>query len=430
MKLLGKAKQHTALINRKEKAIVSGQCNSVALASFVVALIASVSSTSAMAVRVTLVEEAQSNNQRAVAYAIENMRSSGNLLSDIASLNAVPQALASVSGDSHASWQSGLHSLSARASSFGAQRLHNNLTAGYRPGAAIAQVGGAMPASALPSSKALPVWVEVVGHHQSVDANHNAAKLKQNVYGFFFGVDEEVGYNGWRVGGSLGFTQAEATVKARNASANTDSYSASVYVGNGFSYGMNRINVLGGLAYTHHRIDSKRSLVALNQNLEAKYNANTTQLFGEVGYAMGQYSKQGLEPFAGINISQQRMGSFQENGGTAALRGQSSSNTYTSTTLGLRMHSDIKLAGKDARLKGTLGWRHAWGDVKQTSTMAFEGGSSFTVAGTPLERNTALLGLQAEIELSRRSALELGYQGEYASGMRDHAVHVKMRWAY
>jgi len=41
-----------------------------------------------------------------------------------------------------------------------------------------------------------------------------------------------------------------------------------------------------------------------------------------------------------------------------------------------------------------------------------------------------LLGLQAEVELSRRAALELGYQGEYGSGTRDHAVNVKMRWAY
>ena len=71
-----------------------------------------------------------------------------------------------------------------------------------------------------------------------------------------------------------------------------------------------------------------------------------------------------------------------------------------------------------------------WGDVSQTSTLSFEGSSSFTVAGTPLARNTALLGLQAHMELSRRAALELGYQGEYGSGTREHAVNVKMRWAY
>ena len=62
--------------------------------------------------------------------------------------------------------------------------------------------------------------------------------------------------------------------------------------------------------------------------------------------------------------------------------------------------------------------------------MAFEGSSGFTVAGAPLARNTALVGLQAEMALSRYSALVLGYKGEYASGSRDQSASVKVRWAY
>lgn len=375
---------------------------------------------------------ANTPNQSGVANAIAGLPQANALYQYIETLPAgTPAAVfSSLSGDSHANWQSGLQALSARAAGLGAQRMHSNLTAGYRPGAAIAQSDGPLPASAWPTSKALPAWAEVVGHRQSVDGDGNAGKLTQNVYGLFVGADEEVGSNGWRMGGSLGFTTADAKVKARDASADTKSYSASVYTGKGFSHGMHRVNVMGGLAYTHHRISSERNVAGLSQNLKAKYNANTLQLFGEVGYAMGQYSKQGVEPFAGINITQQRMGSFQETGGFAALRGSSSNDTTTSTTLGVRAHSDFKLVGKDARLKGTLGWRHAFGDVKQTATMAFEGSSSFTVTGAPLARNTALVGLQAEVELSRRAALELGYQGEYASGSRDHAMNVKMRWAY
>ena len=381
---------------------------------------------------VTFADLAQTGNQRVVAQALEGMPTSSALHNFVLGLpnGAPPAVFAQLSGDSHAGVQGSLPSLSGHASRISQTRLHNNLTAGLRAGAPIAQSDGPLPASAWPTSKALPAWVEVVGHRQTLDGNSNAPGVKQNVYGLFLGADEEVGSSGWRVGGSLGYTNADAEIKSRDASADISSYSASVYTGKGFSHGINRINVMGGLAYTHHRIDSQRSVAGLGQNLKADYTANTLQLFGEVGYAMGQYSKQGIEPFAGINISQQRVGSFQESGGFAALRGQSSTDTTTSTTLGVRAHSDIKLAGKATRLKGTVGWRHAWGDVTQSTTMAFAGSSSFTVAGTPLARNTALLGLQAEVELSRRAALELGYQGEYGSGTRDHAVNVKMRWAY
>ena len=46
-----------------------------------------------------------------------------------------------------------------------------------------------------------------------------------------------------------------------------------------------------------------------------------------------------------------------------------------------------------------------------------------------LAHNTALVGLQAEIALSRYSALVLGYNGEYGSGSRAQSASVKVRWA-
>ncbi|WP_027522202.1 autotransporter domain-containing protein [Bradyrhizobium sp. Ec3.3] len=40
---------------------------------------------------------------------------------------------------------------------------------------------------------------------------------------------------------------------------------------------------------------------------------------------------------------------------------------------------------------GTLGWRHAFGDTTPLSTVAFQGGSAFTVAGVPIAREAALV---------------------------------------
>ncbi|MEG0053065.1 MAG: autotransporter domain-containing protein, partial [Comamonas sp.] len=132
----------------------------------------------------------------------------------------------------------------------------------------------------------------------------------------------------------------------------------------------------------------------------------------------------------GVSLGQQRTGSFQERGGFAALSGQSNTDDLASTTLGLRVHSDFQVAGKDARVRATVGWRHAFGDVTSEKTMAFEGGQNFTVAGSPLARNTAVLGLEGEVALSRTAALVLGYRGELGSGQRDHAANVKLRWSF
>ncbi|WP_225561172.1 autotransporter outer membrane beta-barrel domain-containing protein [Comamonas sp. CMM02] len=372
------------------------------------------------------------SNQAAAANALASLPSSHPLYQHIETLPAgAPAAVFnSLSGDTHSTVASSVSMLSAQAPNISQQHLRNNLAAGLRAGAPIAQSDGPLPASALPSSKALPAWVEVVGHWQKMDGNSNTPGVKQNTTGLFLGADEEVGGSGWRVGGSVGYTSADAKVSSRDASADISSYSAAVYTGKGFSHGANRINVMGGLAYTKHSIESERSVATLNQNLKADYSAHTAQLFAEVGYAMGQYDKQGFEPFVGITLGEQRSDSFKESGGFAALSSQSSRDTLASTTLGVRAHSDFVLAGKDTRVRGTLGVRHAWGKLSQNRTMAFEGSSSFTVAGAPLARNTALVGLQAEMALSRYSALVLGYNGEYGSGSRDQSASVKVRWAF
>ena len=375
---------------------------------------------------------ASTSNQGAAANAIESLPSSHPLYQHIETLPAgTPAAVfTSLSGDAHSTVMGSVNMLSAQAPNISQQHLRSNLTAGLRAGAPIAQSDGPLPASAFPSSKALPAWVEVVGHWQKMDGNSNTPGVKQNTTGLFLGADEEVGNSGWRVGGSVGYTSADAKVSSRDASADISSYSAAVYTGKGFSHGTNRINVIGGLAYTKHSIESERSVAALNQNLQADYSAHTAQLFAEVGYAMGQYDKQGFEPFVGITLGEQRTNSFKESGGFAALSSESSRDTLASTTLGVRAHSDFVVAGKDTRVRASLGVRHAWGNLSQNRTMAFEGSSSFTVAGAPLARNTALVGLQAEVALSRYSALVLGYNGEYGSGSRDQSASVKVRWAF
>ena len=372
------------------------------------------------------------SNQTSAANAIESLPSTHPLYQYVETLpiGAPAEVFSSLSGDAHSSVMGSVSRLNAQVPSIIRQHMHGKLAAGLRAGAPIAQSDGPLPASAFPLSKALPAWVEVVGHWQKMDGNSNAPEVKQNTTGLFLGADQEVGSSGWRVGGSVGYTNADANVSRRDTSADISNYSAAVYTGKSFAHGANRVNVLSGLAYTHHSIESERTVPSLGQNLKADYSGHTAQLFAEVGYAMGQYDKQGVEPFVGITLGEQRIDGFQERGGFAALSSQSNSDTLASTTLGVHAHSDFKLAGKDTRVLATLGVRHAWGSLSQSRTMAFEGSSSFTVAGAPLARNTALVGLQAEMELSRRAALVFGYNGELGSSNRDHSANLKLRWAY
>ncbi|MEG0053058.1 MAG: autotransporter domain-containing protein, partial [Comamonas sp.] len=208
-------------------------------------------------------EQATSRNQGAVANAIESLPSSHPLFQHVQTLpNGTPAAvLASLTGDPHANVGGSLGGLSGVVASVSVQHGRSSLTAGMHPGAAVAQSDGPLPASAWPSSKALPAWAEVVGHWQRYDGDGNAATLKQRTTGLFLGMDQEVGTSGWRLGGSLGYTNADGKVADRASESDVNSYSAAVYGGKSFGTGVGpRINVLGGLAYTWHDIETTRRI--------------------------------------------------------------------------------------------------------------------------------------------------------------------------
>jgi len=382
---------------------------------------------------IAFADAAQSSNQRAVANALDSLPAGNPLHEYVLTLpeGAPPAVFNSLSGEAHASVASSLMGASAAPRALPLSHLRANLNAGMRAGAPTAQAGGTFLASALPSSNAQPAWAEVVGNWQTLQGDANTAQVRQHTGGVFAGADHAVG-NGWRLGGALGYTDSKIRVDGRASQSDVSGYSASVYGGKSFAAGAGKLNLLAGAAYTWHDVSTERhaSVSGVQQKLTADYGASTAQLFTELGYAMPLSERASIEPFAGIAWSDLRTRSFSESGGSAALHGQSSSDKQTTSTLGLRAQTAFMLGRAEGRLHGTLGWRHAFGDVAPQSTLAFDGGQAFTVSGTPIARNAALAELGAEVAMSANATLGLFYSGQYGGGNREHSGSLNVRWRY
>lgn len=395
-------------------------------------------SSSALAAQWSWPDMANTSNQSAVAQSIEGLGYASTLSSVavnvVSGLNGdndrAPALLNSLSGDTHAGVANSLVSLGALAPSLGMQRLHTTLTASYQPGAAVAQAQGVLPASAWPTSTALPLWTQVVGNWRNVDGDANNARMTQRTVGVVVGMDSELAQTGWRVAGALGLMDTDGKVRSRTSESDVNSYSLTVFGGKSFAQGAGHINVLGGVSYTHHDIKTSRNVAFLDQTLRAKYSGHNTQMFAELGYALGQYQKFGFEPYVGLSIGEQRVGRFQEAGGSAALNSGADSDTLIHSTLGIRMHQDTKFLGNATRLRATVGWKHALQDADTRKTMAFTGGQNFTVSGTPLSRNVGLLGAEAYMALSRYSAVSVGLNAEFGGMQREHGAFLKWHWTY
>ncbi|TFL11378.1 autotransporter domain-containing protein [Pusillimonas caeni] len=342
--------------------------------------------------------------------------------------DARKDALNQLSGELHGSTQAALLQSSSLVSRTLTQRLRANLGAGMLPGAPTAQAGGAV-AGAMPTSAAYPLWAQVVGNWNTLDSDGNAAKVKTNTAGLFIGGDAEVGA-GWRVGGALGYTDGRVKVDERDSKSDVSTFTAALYGGNSWRQGTGTVNFLAGAAYSHHDIDSRRTVnVGGSQTLKADYRAHTTQLFTELGYAVPVGQRSVVEPYLGLAWLSQKAKGFTEEGGAAALQGESQKDDVTTFTLGLRGKTALNVGAHPAHLFAGLGWRHASGDVDPGRRVSFVqgGGAAFNVAGAPIAKNAAVLDLGVEMAVGRNTAMGLGYSGQYGNDNTDHSGQLYLR---
>lgn len=387
---------------------------------------------------------ARSANQRAVANALETLPSTHALYQAVLTLpeGAPPAAFNALSGEAHASTATALQTASMAARAVPMQRLRANLNAGLLPGAATAQtmlpagrtVMTDVPttsAAVLPRSAAMPAWAEVVGNWDRMRGGE-AAAIRQNTAGIFIGGDHPVGDSRWRMGASFGYTDGRLRADDVASSADIRSYNAALYTGASYEAGAGKLHVMLGGAYAWHDIDTQRrvGVASLAQTLTANYSANTSQLFAEIGYAQPVGARATVEPFIGAAWSDQRTRGFTEAGGNAALSGQATRNSLPTTSLGVRGQATVAVGRLDLDVTGTLGWRHAFGDVTPQTRLAFQGSQAFTVAGTPVARDAALVELGASARVSERMTIGLGYSGQFGDGNRAHGGNVQVRWKY
>ncbi|MDR2876166.1 MAG: autotransporter domain-containing protein, partial [Methylobacillus sp.] len=264
------------------------------------------------------------------------------------------------------------------------------------------------------------VWMRAFGSWGSWDSDGNAASLDRTIGGVFIGADGQPGENS-RLGALVGYSHTSFDVSARNSSGTSDNYTAGIYGGKTWD----ALALRAGAAYTKHDISIRRN-VAFNgfyDSLKSDYNARTAQAYGELGYSIPQDDVT-VEPFASIAYVNLRADGFREKGGEAALKGKGSTTDITFATLGLHFSGE---AFENANYRGTLGWRHAFGDVTPDKTMQFLiGGNPFKISGVPIARDNASLEAGLDFALSKDAMLSVTYNGQFGRSIFDHGARATL----
>jgi len=355
---------------------------------------------------------ARTDNHRAVAASLASA-ASGPVVEAATGLGVedVTAAFDSLSGELHASTRSALFddsrpvrdAISDRLQGGGAGILHRDATSG------------------------LTFWLKSYGSWNDSDGNDNAADFERDSRGTFIGADLPLNDN-WRAGLALGYGHSDLSVDARDASADVDSASLAAYLGGQWD----AVRLHLGLARTWNQVDSRRGahVGPLDETLKADYDATTTQVFAELGYAMSLQNL-AVEPYLGLAHVEVDSDRFQEHGGNAALSADSESDRIDYASLGLRASAPLgQVAGHDLNLLSSLAWQHAFDGPSSKSRMTLSGLDSFTVEGVPVADDSALLRVGLGVQLAPQASLDLGYAGQLGDGVRDHGVRVGVVMAW
>jgi outer membrane autotransporter protein len=261
------------------------------------------------------------------------------------------------------------------------------------------------------------VWGHAYGAYGENPSDGNAADFNARSGGFFVGADTAID-DTWRFGALAGHGRSTFDAEARASSGSADSFHLAAYGGGQW----NDFSLRGGAAYAWQTIEAGRSVTfpGFSDRLSARYDGHVGQIFGEAGYALHMAGAT-VEPTASLAYVDAGTNAFSETGGAAALSSDGTDIDTTFSTLGIRATAPLALGGLAAKVSGFVGWRHAFGDTVPTIDVAFAGHNPFTIAGTPIARDVAVIDLGLDIQTSTAARLAFSYSGQFGDGAASQA---------
>jgi len=365
---------------------------------------------------------AQTNNQRAVANAIDAQRSGDEpyrrvLLNDNSSqLSGLYQDW---SGEIYSANQAALIYNSRLMSQVMNWRLQDSWLNNSST-ARLQRIGQ--------TNSDTTVWAQAYGNWDAFSANADARKATSNGGGLIVGVDHALTPS-FRLGGGFSAGMTNTTVAA--SSANTNGYHVMLYS----AYGKDSLRLNSGVVQSWYAANMKRGLSLDDQgNAKGQVDSSSTQLFADLSRPITLSQQQEhhttLSPFGQISQIWLQTSSFGESGATARLTGLATNANTGFGTLGARLSHQWKTSENDWQAGISAGWQRAWGTLSPTTTLAFATGPGFTVSAAPMARDAAVIEVGIGASLGASSRFNLAYSATVARQSSSQMLQAQLQWSF
>jgi subtilase-type serine protease len=353
---------------------------------------------------------ATSANQRAVGGEFERALFGGDADVELAAaalqqstdLDAARNALGSLSGDIHATL--------AGMARDGGRRLARGLV-------------GRMDQASAESA-----WIRPYGGWGKIDGDDEARGADTTSAGFLAGFDRRSDA-GLQLGVSFGFDRTDADFDASAGKGRVETWEAAIYGRR--ELGALRFDGWAGYGRLDTSVSRDLQLGALSRRASADYRGDRFVLGAEAGRRFERRWGQ-VEPLAGLSyVSVREDGFEEEDAGGLGLAARSTTLDGLSSSLGVRVRSDLTL-GAPVALDLQARWNHEFLDRAATLDARLLGvdGGGFAARGVAIGRDSAVLGIGASSALNANTDLRLDYDATLNADRTDQAVSLALHVAW
>ncbi len=369
---------------------------------------------------VPMAQFAQTNNQRAVANAIDGQSGLAEPYNDVI-LNDNPNLLPGWYQD----WSGEIYSANQAALLYNSRLLAQ-------------VVNWRLQDSWLDNSEAVrlqqvgqtnadtTVWAQAYGNWDKFSANADAQKATANSGGFVLGVDHKISPY-LRLGGGFSASVTNTTVAA--SSADTSGYHLLAYG----TYDTDHLRLNGGLVQSWNTASVTRTLPLDDLgNASGTVASRSTQLFADLSTPITLHKREDTQttlwPFGQVSQTWLNTSNFGETGAEAALSGQATNASVGFGTLGARLTHQWQSEQTHWQASLSAGWQRAWGDLAPTTTLSFTTGPDFTVSAAPIARDAAVIEVGIGASLGPSSRFNLVYSATLANQSNSQMLQAQLQW--
>ena len=300
----------------------------------------------------------------------------------------------------------------------------------------LSQVGGSgISSGEAPLDQSGWAQVNVTRTHTGGDSDTGAGAYDHRSAALSFGYDKQVSPE-WRVGGGIAANDDTVSFEDRSASGRIDGAQFLLY-GEYVPTSL-PVFVKGGLSggWWENTVNRSVSAGTLAGTTRATFDTTAESLYTEAGINL-HVQQFFVQPYLGASVARYQQQGYTESttsGSSAfALSYGSTTSTTVTSTLGARLgENDVTVLGKSMNWQVDAGWQHRYGPRNDTVQASFTDASAdrFNVTGANLDRDMAILGVDASWQINNQAQLYVKLGAALGSTTHAYGGMGGVRWLW